>query len=151
MKKLTILLLLSLSMSTFAQIPNFDAKQMQSTMFSVLNDKEGYRLSHSPVEEKIYRFIKKSDGKISADEMIKKINQKVARDYMGIFNQVMCGGVKCVGCKHITTYQEVAERCNKDWSNPSDAFFRNGWGKNVIIVSYYNNKTDNCYVYVGFN
>ena len=142
MKKLIFILFLLPSMLINAQIVDFNPEQMDSVMFATLNDNGGYVLTHSPVEKKIYRYIKRKNDEMLPKDIITHINRKISLDFVGIFDMV--NGFK--GC----TYQSIAERCNKDWNNPSDAFFKNGWGSNIIIVSYYNRKTDKYFVFVGY-
>lgn len=143
---MTIICLLP-SMLINAQVidwKSFNEKTMSDEMFRILNEytylENGYSLIRSSVDHhKIYKLIKKNNGKLLLDDLSSEINEIVPGSSVGILDRISCNDLK--------EYQEIARSCITDWSkSPSDAFFMIGWGKLVEIASYYSNRTNSIYI-----
>jgi hypothetical protein len=123
---------------------NFKEKTLNEVTFRMLNEytslEGAYSLSRSASEhKKIYKFIKKNDGKLLLDDLSAKINEIIPVSSIGILDSI--------SCKYIKEYQEIASKCITDWTNsPSDAFFMIGCGKVVEVTSYYSNNTKTVYI-----
>jgi hypothetical protein len=127
---------------------DFKEKTMNEVTFRILNEytflEDGYSLSHASAEQhKIYTLIKKNHEQFLLDDLSAKINEIIPVSSVGILDSI--------SCKDIKDYQEIASRCITDWTNsPSDAFFLIGWGKVVVVTSYYNIRTKTVYISMVF-
>ncbi len=117
---------------------SFNTKTMNNVLFNSLNHKGNYtRVIGTRDENIIYGYIKMYNGNVlMSDSIMKKVNDLV-------FNKGGVGVMDVIPCsKPMKTYQELSKICTDDWKNPSDDFFLNGWGKTILVVSYYNQTTN---------
>lgn len=148
----TLLFILCLFFTTLinAQIVNykdFYNERMDEVMFDTLKQYGDYIHDIYLYDRStLYEIIKRNHKKLSIDKLSAKINARLSR----ISNGSIVGIMDSIQCKNLKTYQEIAGKCNSDWNNPSDAFFRSMWGNKIMPVCYYNKKTGICYIFVCY-
>ena len=127
---------------------SFNTKQMNKAMTNTLNEnKHRSRVHYSNKAKKVYNYIKENNENIFVDSLITTINLEILTDYVALINTVSVASIKCIPCEKFTTYQELAKRCNDDWNvNRDDKFFKDKWGKKILVISYFNERTSMVYV-----
>jgi hypothetical protein len=157
MKNLLIIICLFSSIIVNSQDINwnkFDEKKLNREIFDLYDESNDYIFVNFPDVKKVdqllwWNFNKIAIGKqkrLSTDELISKINQDILSNSVAIIDCIHLDKIKCVPCDQYKSYWEIAERCKKDWDNPSDMFGINGF---ITVTSYFNKKTNTLYV-VGF-
>jgi hypothetical protein len=157
MKKL-ILILCVLPTILNAQIidfSHFSEIRMNEVIFIDLNSyvksQDGDSVIRSyDAQKKIHRCIKLYNERLTLDNLSSKINNEILSEYDTPSN-LGVGILDSIPCQDIKTYQDIAIMCITDWENsPSDAFFLIGWGKKVVVTSFYNNRTNTIYISLVF-
>ena len=121
----------------------FNEKTLNDVMYNSLNNtKHRSRLSYSNKKKEIYEYVKNNCEKISIDSLILKVNIDIIVDFVAIIDHFPCDRIK--------TYQGIVNKCNSDWSNADDKFFRDMWGTKILVISYYNKKTNTIYIISAF-
>jgi hypothetical protein len=152
MKTLLIVICLFSSIIANAQDINwnkFDEKKLNREIFDLYDTINDYISVNFSDVKKVDRLLHKNFGKkeqLSSDDFISKINRDVLTNSIAIIDCIHLDKVKCIPCDQYKSYWEIAERCRKDWDNPSDMF---GMSQFITVTSYYNKKTNTLYV-VGF-
>jgi hypothetical protein len=101
-------------------------------------------------QKSIYRCIKRNNEKVALDSLSSKINNEILTEYDSP-SYLRVGILDSIPSQDIKTYQDIVIKCITDWTNsPSDAFFLIGWGKKVVVISFYNNRTNAIYISVVF-
>lgn len=146
MKRILFLLCLIPSMLINGQIidyNHFNEKTLNDAMYNSLNNvKHRSRVYSSNKKKQIYEYVKNNCEKISIDSLVLKININIVVDFVVIIDHFSCDSIK--------TYQGIVNKCNSDWSNADDKFFRDLWGTKIFVVSYYDKKTNMIYVISAF-
>lgn len=133
---------------------NFDEKKMDKAIFTRMNDyssKEAFYsiIRDSTVSLKVYKFIKKNNEKLPLDDLSAKIGGILLKHNSRLFKRTnligSIGITDTVKCDHAATYQEIADRCFKNLSEPDNSFFI-GWSKTGDAITYFNEKTMTVYI-----
>jgi hypothetical protein len=152
MKSLLFILCLFFSSLINAQtinFKNFDNKALNNAISDTLKPYRNYFYdTHIFNQNRIYNFIKKNHDKLSIDKLCAKINNRILKISDELQSISIVGIMDSVQCKNLKTYQDIASKCNSDWNNPSDAFFRSIWGEKIMPVNYYDKETNICYIFV---
>lgn len=162
MKRHIIILGIIISVSVNAQTvdyDHFDEVKMNEVLFSQMSDYTSKNYSYPLVRakvgnERIYRFIKRNNDRLSLDDLNKTINTNILRrfDSKAISQTNLTGnvGMICrIDCQTSKTYQEIAGCCITEWLNSANLIFLH-WSQIAETTTFYNRKTREVYVFWAY-
>ena len=162
MKRHIIILGIIMSASVNAQTidyDHFDEDKMNEVMFSQMSNNTSKNCSYPLVQsklgkERIYRFIKRNNDKLSLDDLNKTINTNILRrfDSKAISQTNLTGNVGMISriaCQDFKTYQEIAGRCITEWLNSENFIFLQ-WSQIAEATTFYNRRTREVYVFWAY-
>lgn len=162
MKRYIIILGIIISASVNAQTidyDHFDEDKMNEALFSQMSTYTSMNYSYPLVQakigkERIYKFIKRNNDKLSLDDLNKKINTTILRrfDSKAISQTILTGnvGLICrIDCQDSKTYQELAIRCITGWLNSENFIFLQ-WSQIAEATTFYNRRTQKVFMFWGY-
>lgn len=137
----------------------FDEDKMNEVLFSQMSNYTSKNCSYPLVQanigkERIYRFIKRNNDKLSLDDLNKTIYTNILRrfDSKAISQTNLTGNVGMISriaCQDSKTYQEIAGRCITVWLNSENFIFLQ-WSQIAEATTFYNRRTREVYVFWAY-
>lgn len=138
---------------------HFDEVKMNEVLFSQMSNYTSKNCSYPLVQanigkERIYRFIRRNNNKLSLDDLNKTINTNILRrfDSKAISQTNLTGNVGMIcslDCQYTKTYQELARRCITQWLNSENFIFLQ-WSQIAEAITFYNRRTREVYVFWAY-
>jgi hypothetical protein len=139
---------------------NFNERTMNDVIFNKMNDYTESALYYSLIrssvgQQKIYRYIKSNNAKLSLNNLDTKINEKILRKYDSkiISETNLIGNVGLLDSipnDDVKTYEDIANKCITGWKNSVEGSIFIRWSQVGEAVTYYNKETETVYLFFAF-